>query len=59
MMKPAKFYDVAKANPASTSRGLKDHPHINAETKNKIKMANSMVTAEQFARACGRTYGNH
>ncbi len=36
------IYDVAKAlnlSPSTVSRGLKDHPHINEGTKNKIKAA--------------------
>jgi LacI family transcriptional regulator len=40
------IYDVAKAlnlSPSTVSRGLKDHPHINKDTKKKIKAAaNSM-----------------
>jgi LacI family transcriptional regulator len=34
------IYDVAKAlnlSPSTVSRGLKDHPHINKETKKKIR----------------------
>jgi LacI family transcriptional regulator len=34
------IYDVAKAlnlSPSTVSRGLKDHPHINKETKEKIR----------------------
>ena len=40
------IYDVAKAlniSPSTVSRGLKDHPHIHADTKKRIKaMAKEM-----------------
>ncbi|MFZ0280598.1 MAG: LacI family DNA-binding transcriptional regulator [Bacteroidales bacterium] len=45
MMKTSRdvtIYDVAKVlnlSPSTVSRGLKDHPNVNAETKNKIKAA--------------------
>ncbi len=45
MMKTSRdvtIYDVAKVlnlSPSTVSRGLKDHPHVNTETKNKIKAA--------------------
>ena len=44
--KDVTIYDVAKAlniSPSTVSRGLKDHPHIRKETRNKIKdLANKM-----------------
>lgn len=44
------IYDVAKAlnlSPSTVSRGLKDHPHINKETKKKIRAAANLMGYRQ------------
>lgn len=48
--KDVTIYDVAKAlnvSPSTVSRGLKNHPHINKETKRKIRAAANEMGYQQ------------